>query len=245
MPAPAGAIGYRPGTTQAAADSLEVRLFGRGAHGSMPESSVDPVVMAAATVLRLQTIVSREVAASQAAVVTIGALQAGTKDNVIPDEALLKLNVRTFDEQVRTHVLDAIKRIVEAEATASGAPRPPEITMTEHYPLTVNDPDRTARVAAALRAPVRRRPRARARRARTPPARTSAPSAPSGACPSVFWYVGGTDADALPQGRAGRPRRAGHPDQPQREVRPGHPPHARDRRAGDHDRRARRARDAS
>src|SRR3954467_15640802 len=127
MPAPAGAIGYRPGVTQAAADSLEVRLFGRGAHGSMPESSVDPVVMAAATVLRLQTIVSRETAASQAAVVTIGALQAGTKDNVIPDEALLKLNVRTFDDRVRTHVLDAIRRIVEAEAAASGAPRPPEI----------------------------------------------------------------------------------------------------------------------
>src|SRR3954453_10504866 len=152
MPGPAGAIGYRAGTTQAAADSLEVRLFGRGAHGSMPESSVDPVVMAAATVLRLQTIVSREVAAGQAAVVTIGALQAGTKDNVIPDEVLLKLNVRAFDERVRTRVLDAIRRIVEAEAAASGAPRPPEITMTEHYPLTVNDPGRTARVAAALRA---------------------------------------------------------------------------------------------
>src|SRR3954470_6691190 len=152
MPGPAGEISLRAGTTQAAADSLQVRLFGRGAHGSMPESSVDPVVMAAATVLRLQTIVSREVAATQAAVVTIGALQAGTKDNVIPDDALLKLNVRTFDEQVRAHVLDAITRIVEAEATASGAPRPPEITMTEHYPLTVNDPGRTARVAAALRA---------------------------------------------------------------------------------------------
>src|SRR5919112_4771798 len=151
MPAPAGTIGYRPGTTQAAADSLEVRLFGRGAHGSMPESSVDPIVMAAATVMRLQTIVSREVAANQAAVVTIGALQAGTKANVIPDEARLKLNVRTFDEQVRSHVLDAIQRIVEAEATASGAPRAPEITTTEHYPMTVNDPDRTARVAAALR----------------------------------------------------------------------------------------------
>jgi amidohydrolase len=195
MPAPAGAIGYRPGTTQAAADSLEVRLFGRGAHGSMPESSVDPVVMAAATVLRLQTIVSREVAASQAAVVTIGALQAGTKDNVIPDEALLKLNVRTFDEQVRTRVLDAIKRIVEAEATASGAPRPPEITMTEHYPLTVNDPDRTGRVAAALRA-------------RFGDERVHELAAPVSASedfgsfgtewgvPSVFWYVGGTDPDA-------------------------------------------------
>src|SRR5690242_16190085 len=132
MPAPAGRIGYRPGITQAAADSLEVRMFGRGAHGSMPESSVDPVVMAAATVLRLQTIVSREVAASEAAVVTVGALQAGTKDNVIPDEALLKLNVRTFDEGVRSRVLDAIERIVTAEA-AAGAPRPPpEITNTEH-----------------------------------------------------------------------------------------------------------------
>src|SRR3954447_3558822 len=128
MPGPTGALRYRPGTTQAAADSLEVRMFGRGAHGSMPESSVDPVVMAAATVLRLQTIVSREVAPSQAAVVTIGALQAGTKDNVIPDEALLKLNVRTFDERVRDHVLDAIKRIVESEAQASRAPKPPEIT---------------------------------------------------------------------------------------------------------------------
>jgi hippurate hydrolase len=195
MPAPAGAIGYRPGTTQAAADSLEVRLFGRGAHASMPESSVDPVVMAAATVMRLQTIVSREVAASQAAVVTIGALQCGTKDNVIPDEALLKLNVRTFDEGVRTRVLDAITRIVQAESAASGALRPPEITSTEHYPLTTNDPGRTARVAAALRA------RLGADRVHE----LAAPYAASedfgsfGAewgVPSVFWYVGGTDPDA-------------------------------------------------
>jgi amidohydrolase len=195
MPAPAGTIGYRPGTTQAAADSLEVRLFGRGAHGSMPESSVDPVVMAAATVLRLQTIVSREIAANQAAVVTIGALQSGTKDNVIPDEALLKLNVRTFDEQVRAHVLDAIRRIVEAEATASAAPRPPEITMTEHYPLTVNDPERTARVAAALRGEFGDD------RVRELPAPVSASEdfgsfGTEWGVPSVFWYVGGTDPDA-------------------------------------------------
>jgi hippurate hydrolase len=195
MPSPAGLISYRAGTTQAAADSLEIRLVGRGAHASMPESSVDPVVMAAATVLRLQTIVSREVAASQAAVVTIGALQSGTKDNVIPDEALLKVNVRTFDEQVRTRVLDAIRRIVEAEATASGAPRRPEITMTEHYPLTVNDPERTDRVAAALRG-------------RFGDDRVHQLAAPVSASedfgsfgsewgvPSVFWYVGGTDPAA-------------------------------------------------
>lgn len=87
----------------------------------MPQASIDPVVMAAATVIRLQTIVSREVAAAEAAVVTVGALQAGTKESVIPDEALIKLNVRTFDEGVRARVLAAIARIVNAEAEASGA----------------------------------------------------------------------------------------------------------------------------
>jgi hippurate hydrolase len=195
MPGPAGEISYRAGTTQAAADSLEIRLFGRGAHGSMPESSVDPVVMAAATVMRLQTIVSREVAATQAAVVTIGALQAGTKDNVIPDDALLKVNVRSFDEGVRRRVLEAIRRIAAAEAEASGAPRPPQITTTEHYPLTVNDPDATRRVAAALRG-------------RFGDDRVHELLAPVSASedfgsfgtewevPSVFWYVGGTDPDA-------------------------------------------------
>ena len=194
MPAPAGAIGYRPGTTQAAADSLEIRMFGRGAHGSMPESSVDPVVMAASTVLRLQTIVSREVAASQAAVVTIGALQSGTKDNVIPDEALLKVNVRTFDEQVRTHVLDAIRRIVEAEATASGAPKAPEITMTEHYPLTVNDPEWTARVAAVLRNQFGD-DRVHQLAAPVSASEDFGSFGTEWGVPSVFWYVGGTDAE--------------------------------------------------
>ncbi|HLI23775.1 MAG TPA: amidohydrolase [Acidimicrobiales bacterium] len=194
MPGVAGRIGYRPGTTQAAADSLEVRLFGRGGHGSMPESSVDPVVMAAATVMRLQTIVSRETAASQAVVVTIGVLQAGTKDNVIPDEAVLKINVRSFDEAIRRHTLDAIARIVNAEAQASGAPKPPEIAATEHYPLTVNDAARTGRVAAALRA-------------HFGDDRVGELAAPYSASEdfgsfgtewgvsSVFWYVGGTDPD--------------------------------------------------
>jgi amidohydrolase len=204
MPAPAGAISLRGGTTQAAADSLEVRLFGRGSHGAMPESSVDPVVMAAATVLRLQTVVSREVAASQAAVVTVGALRAGTKANVIPDEALIALNVRTFDEQVRAHVLDAIRRIVEAEAAASGAPRPPEITTTEHYPLTVNDPGRTERVAAALRGHFGDD---HVRDLASPHAASEdfGSFGTEWDVPSVFWYVGGTDADAYRAAeRAGR-----------------------------------------
>ncbi len=135
MSLPAGIIAGRPGATTSAADSLQIRLFGRGAHGSMPEASIDPVVMAAATVLRLQTIVSREVAANEAAVVTIGVLQAGTKENVIPDEAIIKLNVRTFDEGVRKRVLAAIERIVNAEAAASGAPKKPEITALDRYSL--------------------------------------------------------------------------------------------------------------
>ena len=194
MPDEAGQITYRPGTTQAAADSLHVRMFGRGAHGSMPESSVDPVVMAAATIMRLQTIASRETAATDAVVVTIGALTAGTKDNVIPDEAVLKINVRSFDAGVRQRTLDAIERIVTAEAHASGAPRPPEITATEHYPLTVNDAEQTSRVARALRAHFGE-------------GRVAELAAPKSASedfgtygselgiPSVFWYVGGIDPD--------------------------------------------------
>src|SRR5690242_11017569 len=147
----AGDVAGRTGTVTSAADSLQIRLFGRGAHGSMPQASIDPVVMAAATVMRLQTVVSREVAAAEAAVVTVGALQAGTKENVIPDEAIIKLNVRTYDEGVRQRVLAAIGRIVNAEAAASGAPRPPEITPLDRYPLVVNDPAASKRVADAFR----------------------------------------------------------------------------------------------
>src|SRR5690606_38944257 len=87
----AGTVSYRPGVILSAGDSLQVRLFGRGAHGSQPQLSVDPVVMAAATVLRLQTIVSREISSLDSAVLTVGALQAGTRENIIPEEATLKL----------------------------------------------------------------------------------------------------------------------------------------------------------
>ena len=151
MVGPAGAIGGRTGVITSAADSFEIRMFGRGAHGSMPQASIDPVIMAASTVLRLQTIVSREIAATDAAVVTIGSLQAGTKENVIPDEAIIKLNVRTFDETVRKRVLAAITRIVNAEAEASGAPKPPEIKALDRYSLVSNDAEATKRVAEAFR----------------------------------------------------------------------------------------------
>jgi hippurate hydrolase len=203
MPAPAGSIGTRSGVMTSAADSFEIRMLGRGAHGSMPEASVDPVVMAAATVMRLQTIVAREVAPAQSAVVTIGALQAGTKENVIPDEAVIKLNVRTFDEGIRTHVLDAIRRIVEAEAQASGSPKPPEITPLDRYQLVRNDPDATARVRTAFET------RFGAERVvDIPPISASEDFGSFGSewhVPSVFWTVGGTDGDTYRRARdAGR-----------------------------------------
>ena len=98
------------------AGSLRVTLYGAGGHGSRPEATVDPVVMAAATVLRLQTVISREVAGSDTAVLTVGSVQAGTKANIIPDQAELLLNVRSYDPEVRRRVLAAITRIVEGEA---------------------------------------------------------------------------------------------------------------------------------
>jgi amidohydrolase len=193
MPAPAGSIGVRAGVVTSAADSFEIRMFGRGAHGSMPEASVDPVVMAAATVLRLQTIVAREVAPARSAVVTVGVLQAGTKENVIPDEATIKLNVRTFDEDVRTHVLDAIKRIVNAEAQASGAPEPPEITALDRYQLVRNDPAAADRVRAAFREHF-----GEERVVEISPISASEDFGSFGSqwqAPSIFWTAGGTDPD--------------------------------------------------
>jgi amidohydrolase len=193
MPLPAGVIASRPGVITSAGDSLEIRMFGRGAHGSMPQASIDPVVMAAATVLRLQTIVSREVAPSDAAVVTVGALQAGTKENVIPDEAVIKLNVRTFDEDVRRRVLDAIKRIVNAESDASGAPKPPKITPLDRYDLVRNDAQATERVRAAFHARF-----GDGRVVRSGPASASEDFGSFGAewnVPSVFWFIGGVDPD--------------------------------------------------
>jgi len=203
MVGPAGAVAGRIGAITSAADSLQIRLFGRGAHGSMPQSSIDPVVMAAATVMRLQTVVSREVAAAEAAVVTVGALQAGTKENVIPDEAIIKLNVRTFDAGVRQRVLAAIERIVNAEAAASGAPRPPEITPLDRYPLNVNDAEATRRVVDAFR---RHFPPERVRQTGAAPASEDFGSfGTEWHVPSVFWFVGGTDADVYANAKqAGR-----------------------------------------
>ncbi len=186
-----GVLSSRAGVVTSAGDSLQIRMFGRGAHGSMPQASIDPVVMAAATVLRLQTIVSREIAATEAAVVTVGSLQAGAKENVIPDVAIIKLNVRTFDDGVRKRVLAAIERIVNAEAEASGAPKKPEITPLDRYRLVKNDPDAVRRVDDAFRKYF-----SADRVQKAEPTSASEDFGSFGAewgAPSVFWFVGGTD----------------------------------------------------
>ncbi|MFD7689120.1 amidohydrolase [Streptomyces sp. NPDC059781] len=152
LPYPAGYVGIRAGSFLSAADSLRVTVHGRGAHGSMPQAAVDPVVAAAMIVVRLQTVVSRELAATTPAVVTVGSVHAGSGPNVIPDRAVIELNVRTYDDATRTHVLDAIERIVRAECEASRSPGPPEIERIASFPPTVNDEEPTRRVADAFAA---------------------------------------------------------------------------------------------
>ena len=151
VPMPAGMAGAHAGPAFAAADSLRVRLFGKGGHGSRPECAVDPVVMAAATVLRLQTVVSREISGADTAVVTVGSMHAGAAFNIIPDEAELCVNVRSYRPNVRDRVLAAVHRIIRAEAEASGAEREPEITVVDSFPVLVNDPAATEHTMAALR----------------------------------------------------------------------------------------------
>jgi amidohydrolase len=149
---PAGQVGITPGIYNTNADSLRITIYGKGGHGSAPNTTIDPIVIAAQTILSLQTIVSREVKPGEMAVVTVGYVRAGTKNNIIPDQAELGLTVRTFKADVRKQVLAAITRIVKAEALADGAPKEPLI---EHYEWTdsvYNDPGLAERLRAPLEA---------------------------------------------------------------------------------------------
>jgi amidohydrolase len=190
-PIPAGVIGLRGGPTFAAADTLRVTVFGTGGHGSRPETTVDPVLMAASTVQRWQGIVSREVGGTETAVLTVGALNAGTKANIVPDRAEMLLSVRTFDGAVRDRVLAAVERIARAEAQASGAPKPPVIETLETSPAVVNDPAAVIRTQPALERVVG-------------PGRVLDPGPITGSedvgllaaaaeAPLVFWLLGGAD----------------------------------------------------
>ena len=147
---PSGIVGFHPGPILSNADALTITIFGRGGHGARPDATIDPVVIAARTVLALQTIVSREISPFDAAVVTVGAIHGGTKNNIIPDDVKLLLTVRSFTTPVRKHLLASIERIVKAEAAAGGATREPLIEYGPPATALVNDSALTQRVAAAL-----------------------------------------------------------------------------------------------
>jgi amidohydrolase len=187
-----------PGVFMAAADSLRITIHGRGGHGAQPHATIDPIVIASSIVLRLQTIVAREVSPHAMAVVTVASFHAGSKENVIPAEAELKVNVRTFDPDVRAHVLEAIARIVKHEAAAAGAPRPPQIAPINDFPLCVNDVEATNRVMDAF-----------AEAFGEEFVHQTGPKAGSedfgcfaqaAGVPSVFWNFGGFDPELYPDG---------------------------------------------
>jgi amidohydrolase len=150
LPFPAGQVATRSGPVLSAADSMHITVYGRGGHGSMPQATVDPVLLAAMIVVRLQTVISREIAATDPAVLTVGRLQAGSKSNVIADHAVLELNVRSYSEPIRAAILDAIRRIVTAECQASRSPREPDFELYDRFPPTINDEQTTGQVAVAF-----------------------------------------------------------------------------------------------
>jgi amidohydrolase len=149
---PAGMVSITPGVYNTNADSLRITIYGRGGHGAMPQTTIDPIVIAARTIVALQTIVSREVRPGEMAVVTVGYVHAGTKNNIIPDQAEMGLTVRTFKQDVRRQVLASITRITKAEAAAAGAPREPAIDHYEKTDLVYNDPALAERLRAPLEA---------------------------------------------------------------------------------------------
>ncbi|MFJ4786121.1 amidohydrolase [Streptomyces sp. NPDC088794] len=150
-PGPAGLYAHVPGLIMSASTDVEIVVHGEGGHGSRPETTVDPIVTAAHIVTRLQTVVSREIAPRESAVLTVGRIEAGTAPNIIPATARIWLNLRTQSPAVRDRMVAAVRRIAEGECRAAGCPREPELILGDEFPVTVNDPDTDHRVAAVHR----------------------------------------------------------------------------------------------
>ena len=132
-------------------DTVDLTIFGKGGHGAWPHTTVDPIVIAARTIVSLQTIVAREIDPIDSAVITVGSIHGGTKHNIIPDEVRLQITVRSFKDDVRKHLLSAIERVTRAEAAAAAAPTPPAVKITPGTSATYNDPKLTTRLVTALR----------------------------------------------------------------------------------------------
>jgi len=189
-----GTIRLSSGPAMAMADSWEVTVHGTGGHASRPADTVDPVLLAAHMVVRLQGVVSREVPAQSPAVVSVATFHAGLKENIIPSEAVFTINVRTLDQTVRENVLTAIRRILSAEAAASGAPEP-EVRELYTFPLLTNDPAETEHVTGVLTRALG------ADRVSARPAQMG--SEDFGALPDalripgVYWFFGGTPQEVI------------------------------------------------
>jgi amidohydrolase len=147
---PTGQCTYLPGFALANVDSVDIVVKGRGGHGAYPETTIDPIAIAAKLVVDLQTIISREIKPTEPAVITVGSIHGGTKHNIIPDECRLQLTVRSYSPEVRNNLLAAIRRKASAAAASAGAPEP-EVTVSEGTPSVYNDAQLTARVAKILK----------------------------------------------------------------------------------------------
>ncbi|GAA3302171.1 amidohydrolase [Glutamicibacter nicotianae] len=193
----AGTVTLMGGAAMTTADSFRVTVMGQGSHGSMPEHSIDPIVLGAAMVMRLQTVVSRQVAPQSAAVLTIGSFNAGLKENVIPNRAVFTINVRTFDPKVRRTVLDSLRRIIAHEALASGAPEP-VIEDISNFPPLYNDSEEAGKLAEQFRGEFGAEKVVQG----TPVMGSEDFGALASAIgvPSVFWFFGGNSAETLAAG---------------------------------------------
>jgi len=154
MPNPSGTVALVSGYALAAVDAVNVTFYGRGGHGSAPERTVDPIVIAARAILAWQTLVSRENSPFDPAVLTVGSIHGGTKHNIIPDEVKLQITVRSYREEVRKHILEGIERIAKAEAMGANAPKPPLVEVEAGNYATYNEPELIARLKTAIGAAV-------------------------------------------------------------------------------------------
>ena len=148
---PAGQVGFTSGYAASASDSVDVTIFGRGGHGAMPQDTIDPIVIAARTVVAWQTIVSREIDPRDTAIITVGSIHGGTKHNIIPDHVDLQLTVRSYKPEVRQHLLSAIERIADGEAQAAGADKKPAVKVSDSTDAVYNDPALAQRIAGVMR----------------------------------------------------------------------------------------------
>jgi len=196
---PAGTLGVTPGYALANVDSVDITIFGRGGHGAYPYKTVDPIVIAARTIVALQTIVSRENNPQEPAVVTVGSIHGGTKHNIIPDDVKLQLTVRSYKDDVRRRLLAAIERIARAEAEAAAAPREPVIRVSAGDHSTYNDPVLSSRLETALRSAF-----GQSRVVEPPPIMASEDFSEYGRAgvPAVIFWVGAVNPEEFERAKA-------------------------------------------